>query len=148
MLPGFLSHSTPPARPPAGGGPPAAPGADACNAAAEGEAFTSALDSACDAQSTCADPAQSHSADEPAPGTSPRLAAWLLALARGANPAADAAANEQATQQAPPFSNDDGVALPVIGDHEEAEEADVAEPGNAGGEAAVMAPIIESAPVA
>lgn len=146
MLPGFLPQSTPPA-PPAGGALPAAPGADAVTPTDEGEAFTSALDSACDAPSRCADTARSNSAERPVPGTSQRLAAWL-ALARGANPVADAVANEDATQQAPPFS-DDGVELPVIGDREEAEEAAVAEAGGAGDAAdAVIAPIIASAVVA
>jgi flagellar hook-length control protein FliK len=150
MLPGFLPQSTPPAPPPAGGGLATASGADAFNAGTEGEAFTSALDSACDAQSTCADSAQSNSADRPAAGTSPRMAAWLLALARGANPPGDAVANEHGTQQAPPFSEDDGAGAPVIGDSVEAEEAPVAAAGNPGDAtgAVILAPIAGSTPVA
>ena len=149
MLPGFLPQSTPPALPSAVGGDlPAAPGAGAIDAAAVGEAFTSALDSACDAHATCGDPAQGSSTDKPAAGTSPGLAAWLLALGCGDNPSADGATNAHATQQA--SSEGDAVTLPVTGDDEDADEASVAEAANAGDPsgAVVVAPIVESVPAA
>jgi flagellar hook-length control protein FliK len=123
-----------------GGDLPATPGADPIGAGAE--AFTTALDSACDAQAASPDAlAGTPPEDTHATGSSPNLAAWLLSIGAGAPPDA------RTTEQADP---DAGGEMPprATGDDEDVNEAASAADTDAGEAAAdlnavVAAPVVD-----
>jgi len=138
MLPGFLPQSAAQAPPSAlAGDVPAAANADTTGVA--GKAFTDALESACDATS----PPETASSQKSHVGTSPGLAAWLLALGLGAEAPADAEMTHVSSQP----GGEVDVTLPVSTDDDESNDAAaVGEAGNTGTGPLMVVPVIEVIP--
>jgi flagellar hook-length control protein FliK len=127
MLSGFLSQSAPQAPPAMGGDLSAPAGADATACAGTGDAFCAALESACDAK-----PAGTPSSGQSQTATTPGRAAWLLALALGAEVPLDADTTQEASARP---DNETDLTLPVTSDDDESKEK---------GEQFVVAPVIEA----